>query len=466
MIRAAVLLGAFILLLVLLALARRVRSRGLRIGGLITVGVMFALFWAEVLASTVLMNGPLSPLRVSEVVPCAWQFVSAGEGRLEKVGVPRNLLAMDGRRPGHFPDLFRIMFVGDSFTAGQGVHTGEEFAALVAEALRPRVSPRKLQLIKHAKPGMGFATEYILFQDYSANYAPDVVIWVFVLNDLPQSFHTAAPGLDDYIVDRTMLGFEPSWSRAWDFVRLSLRRHRAGRRMVQAYRDTFDPAKNSEQLNIFESRLTELSRSVRSRGARFVFVIFPLLVDLQAYPFQDAHKTVAGIAQAAGAETLDLLPFFARFHERKLWAAPDDHHPNLLGHRIAAEAIADHLLKGELPSAGARSCRETPGVEIAQVTGMLEDGRREEAHCLLRDLACRQPDSPQVALAMAQFHLAAAKGVDDRQRYSYAYWTLVVVHALHARLLAAELPRREQEELESKIKETLEALASAVGVGG
>jgi hypothetical protein len=235
--------------------------------------------------------------------------------------------------------------------------------------------------------------------------------------------------------------------------------------MFQAYRDTFDPGKNSEQLKVFESRLTELSRNIRSRGARFVFVIFPLLIDLQAYPFQDAHKTIAGIAQAAGAETLDLLPFFAKFHERRLWAASDDHHPNLLGHRIAAEAIADHLLEGELPSAGARSCQETSGGEIAEVTGMLEEGRREEAHYLLRDLACRHPESPQVALAMAQFHLAV-KGVDDRQRYSYAYWTLVAVHALQARFLAAELPRREQEELESKIKETLEALASAVGVGG
>jgi lysophospholipase L1-like esterase len=367
---------------------------------------------------------------------------------------------MDGRWPGHHPELFRLMFVGDSFTAGQGVHTGKEFAVQVADALRDKAPSRELQLLNHSKPGMDFTTEYIMFRDYSANYAPDVVVWVFVLNDLTHDFNVGLVGFDDYIIDRTRYGFKPSWSRAWDFVRLCLRRYRAGKKMEQAYRKTFNPEKNGKELQLFESRLAEMVREIRSRGARFVFVVFPLLIDFEDYPFRQAHKTLVQLASRAGAETLDLLPYFEKINEHKLWASSDDHHPNAYGHRIAAEAITYHLTEGELPAAGPRSCQVRRQGDATRVQELLQAGLREEAYNLARELACTFPDSPEVALVMAKCYLA----VSEARRKHYTYWTLAAVHLLQARVLAAGLAQGEREEIESRVDKLLSEMVAIVGL--
>jgi hypothetical protein len=86
----------------------------------------------------------------------------------------------------------------------------------------------------------------------------------------------------------------------------------------------------------------EIAAFSRESRIPVLLVIFPAFPPdkWDGYRYADIHQQVADAARAAGLEVLDLLPVYRQTAQpAKLWAAKNDDHPSVLGHRIAANAI-------------------------------------------------------------------------------------------------------------------------------
>jgi hypothetical protein len=86
------------------------------------------------------------------------------------------------------------------------------------------------------------------------------------------------------------------------------------------------------------------------RGVPVIFMIHPVFEDaddFNRYSLAWVHRELAGYATAAGLSVLDLLDAYAAYSPRELAQSMahgiDPWHPNSEGHRIAAEALLDHM---------------------------------------------------------------------------------------------------------------------------
>ena len=263
------------------------------------------------------------------------------------IGLPPSVLPAPGRLPGARGPRPRLLFMGDSFTEGLGVLTTDNFATVVGRSL-------DVEVINLGVAGTNTEEQQTLWHYYGSTWEPDAVVWVFVLNDLSPLI----PLGPDYL-----MRFEPG--PFWGSYLLGMVRLLVAKRVTQAetiagYQKSLDPATDPEGFALLERTLTEVRTYVRTRGGRFVFVIFPLLWDLDDYPFAEGHAHVAEAAKRAGAEVVDLLPAFRGQNAPELWVSKFDHHPNARGHGIAATQIADALRAGPLAAEPARRAPPTP----------------------------------------------------------------------------------------------------------
>src|SRR5207249_11527052 len=79
-------------------------------------------------------------------------------------------------------------------------------------------------------------------------------------------------------------------------------------------------------------------------------VMWPVFVELDAYPYDAKHRLVVEACKRLGVPVLDLLPAFQGIDATTLWASRDDHHPNASAQQRVAEVVAAGLEeKGLLP---------------------------------------------------------------------------------------------------------------------
>jgi lysophospholipase L1-like esterase len=315
-------------------------------------------------------------------VPLAWkQWWFEVEDR--PVGAPRDLFSLDDRQIPR-TDAPRVLFVGDSFTAGQGVRSGESFVQRLAAQLDG------VEVLNHAMPGLDSATEAALYLDYSATWRPDTVVWAFVLNDLPAApgtsegcARTGRAGMHDFIVDRSQQAVQNGSSRVVDMVRTAWRYRQLTQCMSTSYQQRYDPEVNPEGLAKLGAQLQAVASEVQGRGGRFVFVVLPLMHQLSDYPFTAAHEAIAEVARAAGAEVLDVGPAFRGMDERALWASLDDHHPNVTAHALIAAELSEGL---DLPRLReTRTCSEGCDLPGPSAQDWLDASRDQVASYIPRD---------------------------------------------------------------------------------
>ena len=88
----------------------------------------------------------------------------------------------------------------------------------------------------------------------------------------------------------------------------------------------------------------------RAAGIPLLLVIFPLLLDLDAYRFEAVEDEIAHVAVGLDIPVFSLTPAFLGRNAPDLWVASNDQHPNAEGHRIAAERLVPRIreLLGEV----------------------------------------------------------------------------------------------------------------------
>lgn len=259
---------------------------------------------------------------------------------LPKVGghvVPRDFDAGPSDAP-------TIVLIGDSFAAGQGVPTDE---ALGPQLQRRLPGARVLTL---AAPGWNLGDQLLITAALLPRMAPDVVVWVFVPNDFGAPVHQA--------FDLVMLRQGP---KRWPLRVLDLAARADWNLVVE--RTTLDGyraalAADAQDFQVGMAAIGEVAQAVTAAGGRFLFVPYPLMHRLDAYPLAEEHTRLLAVGAASGAEAVDLLPAFAGRDAETLWASVADHHPNVEAHGLAADVLAAAL--AQIPAAGPIACDALP----------------------------------------------------------------------------------------------------------
>ena len=245
------------------------------------------------------------------------------------------------------PGVIRVVLLGDSFTEGQGVKENDTTARRL-EGLLNASGDRRWEVLNCARRGADFPSLHKMFEKILP-FEPDIVVHAMVLNDAERSNELEARrgAMNDWILDRRRLvdgqaSGRPAVvsSRLADFVSDRVQSWRVGRETTRWYLDLYGPP-NQEGWTRTQDEMRDMDRRLRERGGRFLVASWPLLVDLEAYPFAPADQAIARFCQASGIPRVDLRTALAGHPAESLWVHPADHHPNEIAHRLAAEALVE-----------------------------------------------------------------------------------------------------------------------------
>lgn len=240
----------------------------------------------------------------------------------------------------------RILFLGDSMVYGDGVERDECFCHFVEELLSDQI-PGGVVTINVGIPGTDPARQLDKYKEISDLLKPRVVVQVAYPNDLGINMHHRLDEIYRIRDDDVWVGKE---SYVLNFAERQIRYWIAWKRTIDYFRGGFDSKERDAAWAKFEGDLGACRDAAREDGAVYALVLFPWLVRLSDYPLGEVHERMKGVAKRLGVAYLDLLPTYAGRDAEKLRVSLANEHPNVEGHRIAAERIARFLREEVLPS--------------------------------------------------------------------------------------------------------------------
>jgi hypothetical protein len=263
------------------------------------------------------------------------------------------------------PNSIKVLAIGDSFTAGQGVKQQD----IWVKQLEKLSSTKKLYGINYGYVGINIPEIFDVFNKEIQKITPDLVVYAYVLND-PICKATTAMELDfddkntyphdtglfyDLINYRSIvfdknrsefLAFLYDNSNFAKYLIRNFERKKVAEKTIKFYQNLHDPQKNKVGLDETLKLIQEMNETSQKKGSRFLVMIFPLFINTQKnYPFTAAHKFLSSELSKRNISTLDLLPAYSGIQDSKLWVHPIDQHPNNYAHAIAAKALQEWMLK-------------------------------------------------------------------------------------------------------------------------
>lgn len=238
------------------------------------------------------------------------------------------------------PGTLRIVVIGDSVAAGQGVRPEEAFGRVLERTLQARGTPAEVIVL--AVTGYSTVQQLPLLERAYA-YAPDLILWAYTLNDPADPVLDNANGeLGAYF--HTPRSYALDWlGTRWARASLNLK----GRdcpaewhaRMHCLHRD--DIARN----------FAAIAASGKAHGVPIALVVLPLLPErggYDGYAWRPVHGELAALAKAQGLAAIDALPAFTgtdvaalRLPGDGAWVDP--WHPNARGHALLGEFLAPEV---------------------------------------------------------------------------------------------------------------------------
>lgn len=237
------------------------------------------------------------------------------------------------------PGKRRISFLGDSFTAGQGVKSVEDRFPNLLRAKHPEWEVHVL-----ARLGWDTGKELQELEKYQANgYRFDTVVLVYCLNDVADLFPEWTRALEEIQADAQRGGWLRNHSFFLDI--LYHRRMAANNPYVKDYYAFVKQGYQGEKWEIQKQRLSALRNVVESNGGKFAVVMFPFLQSLGTnYEYQSIHDELNRFWTELNVPHLDLLPTFAGVPREDLMVNAYDPHPNEFANSLAAKRIEAFLV--------------------------------------------------------------------------------------------------------------------------
>lgn len=234
----------------------------------------------------------------------------------------------------------RVTFLGDSFALGHGI---EDVDRRFSNLVRRDHPGWDVETLAHA----GWDTKLeIEGLDRFANegYALDVVVLVYVLNDIEELVPEWPP-----VRARLYAGLEhePFLVRHSDFIDVLYWRWKVTREPgVRDYYGFVRDAYQGEPFRKQRERFREVRDYCAGRGIKLFVVTFPFLHALGSdYAYADAHRALAAAWSELGVPELDLLDVYSGRKPGDLVIGRYDAHPNERAHALAAASIGRFLEK-------------------------------------------------------------------------------------------------------------------------
>jgi len=257
----------------------------------------------------------------------------------------------------------RLIFLGDSFTFGEGVKDQDTYVARLEQELAARslFPGKKVEALNLGVGGFNTAQEAALLRQFGIVLAPDRVFVAYCLNDAEDLLYSQAA---DGTWSRRRRGGEvpedvgtpepPPAIRPLNLTRLAWLAWQGPaltRQTVEHYRALYrEGSPGWERARV---ALQEISRLCRERRVPVTVLVFPVFFRLgEDYPFAEIHRQVCAAAEQLGMGCLDLLPAFAGFSGPELWVHPSDQHPNEIAHALVARRLAEALAQEPAPPSG------------------------------------------------------------------------------------------------------------------
>ena len=231
-------------------------------------------------------------------------------------------------------DRPRILFMGDSFTFGEGVAFEQTFVSLASRRMAENLATPNFAL-NGGVPGYSTFEESLRLPQLLEWFAPEAVVVVFVPNDAIHVSEAFARD-DDLLKGGGRGGWTP---RIYDVLRLALTSEARTRETEAWYLAHYFGAQRKDWDDA-RAALVAMRDLCASRGTAFGVVYFPILHRDGASPLDRIATEVGRACGEAEIAFLDLSLAFVDRPKRGLWVHPVDHHPNARAHRLAAERVA------------------------------------------------------------------------------------------------------------------------------
>lgn len=249
--------------------------------------------------------------------------------------------------------VYRIAFLGDSFTFGQGIREEERLSNLLERELNKRA--RGIEVLNFGNPGHNTADEVkVLKTDVLPEVAPDFVLLQWYINDLeyrPAPSAMAEDGAGKTGGDLVNEFKQKMLNVSVIYFLLADVGHRVRDMMVASHADeTYarvgDP--DSPESREAEKAMIEFIRTARAGNVPVGVVLVPHLSPLKGgdYPFLYLHKRVLGLCEREGIVCVDLFPVMEPYLKdgakyMQLWVNRFDSHMGPFANELAVQRLME-----------------------------------------------------------------------------------------------------------------------------
>lgn len=270
------------------------------------------------------------------------------------------------------PEARRVAVLGDSITFGYWVAVDDAFPAQLERLLRESDhGDQAIEVLNFGVPGYNIDQELAWLERQVLRFSPDLVILALCLNDF-ESVFSYEYGL--VVRRREVAESGGMLRRSWDLlldhsVLLSWVEYRLiefeVRRQYAAAGPHNSPITDEARMAArrdLDGRLQRFSELLRHSGEiRGVVAIFPTFdKPWSEYANGWLHETILESGRAHGLEVVDLRTCLSGYAPESVRVDPI--HPNPLGHRIAAHAIAEVVAGVDLGDCRGYRTQDFPAV--------------------------------------------------------------------------------------------------------
>lgn len=252
------------------------------------------------------------------------------------------------------PGVYRIAFIGDSFTFGQGIAENERMSNILEAELRQHRNG--VEVLNFGRPGNNTADEVGVLQDHVLpNADPHFVLLQWYVNDVeskrPQA-DTSVGNTSEVERDRLNELKQVMLNKSVIYFLLADLFHRvrakAGMNYVEEIITGTTVESGSQKMYKAKMAMVEFLRSCKEKNVPVAVLLVPDLAPLGEgpYPFASIHLKVLEWCGQEGVTCVDLFPVFEPYlrdvakHET-LWVNRFDAHMGVLANRLAATRLLE-----------------------------------------------------------------------------------------------------------------------------
>jgi len=270
------------------------------------------------------------------------------------IKVRHNSLGFIGEEIGEKGNTFRILVIGDSLTSAVYLPKEERYVNRLGKMLEKR----GVETINGGVNGYNTWQELGILRTKGLVIKPDLVIVGICLND----YVYKGPMLKKGWFNRVVEIRDGSKARYFDFIYqhsnlykffydvLSNRiRGHLSKKSYHSYLKEYNLNITEAELAKWKEPFIQMMLLAKEHETKILFVIFPMETDVVKKK-DVSYIGLSSFFKERGAYCLDLATDFRRHAAQGevLFMRRDMMHPTALGHKIAAEAMADYIIRNKI----------------------------------------------------------------------------------------------------------------------